>query len=176
MGPVSTRILEKNRNRKSGKSTIIRNLAAQRHFVSYLVFFSSIRVDPGPTNRGRGKHGEIKVHRSNACVDCQLFGLEQYRFRGNLVNKLKRKSENNYFEEKCTGGCKQTEFWKTMKPYFSKKSCGTQSKIILQDNDKIVTKNVDVAEVFNKLFVNVAQDIGKDYTFNRNDHPSLQKT
>ena len=40
-----------------------------------------------------------------------------------------------------------------MKPYFSKKSCGTQSKIILQDNDKIVTKNVDVAEVFNKFFV-----------------------
>jgi hypothetical protein len=62
-----------------------------------------------------------------------------------------------------------------MKPYFSKKSCGTQSKIILQDNDKIVTKNVDVAEVFNKFFVNVAQDIGKDYTFNKNDHPSLQK-
>jgi alpha-N-acetylglucosamine transferase len=60
-----------------------------------------------------------------------------------------------------------------MKPYFSKKSCGTQSKIILQDNDKIVTKNVD--EVFNKFFVNVAQDIGKDYTFNKNDHPSLQK-
>jgi phage regulator Rha-like protein len=43
-------------------------------------------------------------------------------------------------------------------------SCGTQSKIILQNNDKIVTKNVEVAEVFNKLFVNVAQDIGKDYT------------
>jgi hypothetical protein len=41
----------------------------------------------------------------------------------NLVNKLKRKSENNYFQERCTGGCKQTEFWKTMKPYFSKKSC-----------------------------------------------------
>ena len=62
-----------------------------------------------------------------------------------------------------------------MKPYFSKKSCGTQSKIILQNNDKIVTKNVDVAEVFSKFFVNVAQDIGKDYTFNKNDHPSLQK-
>jgi hypothetical protein len=91
VGPISTRILEKNRNQKSGKSTIIRNLAVQRHFVSYLVFFSSIRVDPGPTNRGRGKHGEIKVHRSNACVDCQLFGLEQYRLRRNLVNKLKRK-------------------------------------------------------------------------------------
>jgi hypothetical protein len=30
-----------------------------------------------------------------------------------------------------------------------------------------VTKNVDVAEVFNNFFVNVAQDIGKDYTFNK---------
>jgi hypothetical protein len=38
-----------------------------------------------------------------------------------------------------------------------------------------VTKNVDVAEVFNNFFVNVAQDIGKDYTFNKNYHPSLQK-
>ena len=62
-----------------------------------------------------------------------------------------------------------------MKPYFSIKSCGTQSIIILQDNDQIVTKHVDVAEVFNKFFINVAQDIGKDYIFNKNDHPSLQK-
>ena len=37
---------------KSGKSTIIRNLAVPRHFVAYLVFISSICVDPGPTNRG----------------------------------------------------------------------------------------------------------------------------
>ena len=37
---------------KSGKSTIIRNLAVPRHFVAYLVFISSIHVDPGPRNRG----------------------------------------------------------------------------------------------------------------------------
>ena len=36
---------------KSGKSTI-RNLAVPRHFVAYLVFISSIRVNPGPRNRG----------------------------------------------------------------------------------------------------------------------------
>ena len=66
---------------KSGKSTIIRNLAVPRQFVAYLVFISSIHVDPGPRNRGptlllhtspentypRGKHGEIKVHQSSAC-------------------------------------------------------------------------------------------------------------
>ena len=60
---------------KSGKSTIIRNLAVPHHFVSYLMFFSSICVDPGPyivtspeNMYPRGKHGEIKVYRSNACV------------------------------------------------------------------------------------------------------------
>ena len=37
---------------KSGKSTIIRNLAVPSHCVAYLVFISSIRVDPGPRNRG----------------------------------------------------------------------------------------------------------------------------
>ena len=37
---------------KSGKSTIIRNLAVPRHFVAYLVFISSIRVNPGPRNKG----------------------------------------------------------------------------------------------------------------------------
>jgi hypothetical protein len=60
---------------KSGKSTIITNLAVRRHFVSYLLLFSSIRVDPGPTNSPentypRGKHREIKVHRSALELGC----------------------------------------------------------------------------------------------------------
>jgi hypothetical protein len=46
---------------KSGKSTIIRNLAVRRHFVSYLVFFSSIRVDTGPTNRGSTSLLALKI-------------------------------------------------------------------------------------------------------------------
>ena len=60
---------------QSGKSTIIRYVAVPHHFVSYLVFFfPGIHVDPGPyivtspeNTYPRGKHGEIKVHRSNAC-------------------------------------------------------------------------------------------------------------
>jgi hypothetical protein len=42
----------------------------------------------------------------------------------------------------------------------------------LQENDNIVSKNEDVAEVFNQFFVNVAKDIGKDYIFNKNNHPT----
>ena len=62
-----------------------------------------------------------------------------------------------------------------MKPYFSKKSKGTQNKIILQENNEIVTKNEEVSEIFNNFFVNVAKEIGKDYEFDKNNHPSLQK-
>ena len=69
----------------STNTTIIRNLAVPRHFVSYLVFFSSIRVDPGPyivtipeNTYPCGKHGEIKVHRSNACgVHLSMNGIAQ---------------------------------------------------------------------------------------------------
>jgi hypothetical protein len=46
---------------KSGKSTIIRNLAVLRHFVAYLVFISSIRVDPGPRNRGPSSLLALKI-------------------------------------------------------------------------------------------------------------------
>ena len=46
---------------KSGKSTIIRNLAVPRHFVAYLVFISSIRVDPGPRNRGPSSLLALKI-------------------------------------------------------------------------------------------------------------------
>ena len=37
---------------KSGKATIIRNLAVPSYFIAYLVFMSSNRVDPAPRNRG----------------------------------------------------------------------------------------------------------------------------
>ena len=46
---------------KSRKSTIIRNLAVPRHFVAYLVFISSIRVDPGPRNRGPSSLLALKI-------------------------------------------------------------------------------------------------------------------
>jgi hypothetical protein len=34
---------------------------------------------------------------------------------------LKRKSMKTYFLERCSGGTKSGDFWKTIKPFFSKK-------------------------------------------------------
>ena len=78
---------------------------------------------------------------------------EKYRIRRNLVNKLKKTSENTYFQERCLGGSKSSDFWSTMKSYFSKTSCSSNNKIILQEGENIVSDNQGVAEVFNGDFL-----------------------
>jgi hypothetical protein len=54
-----------------------------------------------------------------------------------------------------------------MKSYFSKTSCSSNNKIILQEGENIVSDNQGVTEVFNEFFVNVARDIGllRQYLF-----------
>jgi hypothetical protein len=85
-------------------ATIIRNLAVPRHFIAYLVFISSIRVDPGPTNRGPtsllalkirtpvANTGEIKVSFIIACVS--FSELENDTLNQAELNEIKI-NENN---------------------------------------------------------------------------------
>ena len=89
---------------------------------------------------------------------------EAYRKQRNLVTKLKRKSINTYFQERYTGGQKSKHFYTTVKPFLSKKSTGSQQKIVLVEND--------ICDTINTFFVNVAYDIGKDVIFDGNSHPS----
>ena len=46
---------------------------------------------------------------------------EKFRKQRNLVTKLKKNSMKTYFLERCMGGAKNVTFWKTVKPFFSKK-------------------------------------------------------
>ena len=101
---------------------------------------------------------------------------EAYRKQRNLVTKLKRKSVNTYFQERFAGGQKSKHlFYSTVKTFLSKKSTGCQQKIVLVDSDKILNNTKDVCDTFNTFFVNVANDIGKDITFDESSHPSISK-
>ena len=61
---------------------------------------------------------------------------EMYRQQRNYVNKLRRYSIRNYFVERCTGGCKQKDFWPTIKPVLTNKGSHFENSIILcQNND-----------------------------------------
>ena len=59
--------------------------------------------------------------------------------------------------------------------FIKKKSIGSQQKIVLVENDKIVNNTKDVCDTFNTFFVNVANDIGKEVIFDGNSHPSILK-
>ena len=104
---------------------------------------------------------------------------ENYRAQRNFVTKLKKKSRQNYFFERCASGPKSKDFWPTIKPFLSKKGSDGGNEIILCENEKIVSNQSEVCEIFNEHFVNVAKDIGRDaphYKSDFSDHPSILKT
>ena len=68
----------------------------------------------------------------------------------------------HYFFERCAGGPKSKDFWPTSKPFLSKKGSGGGSEIILSGNEKNISDQREVCDIFNNYFVNVAKDIGKD--------------
>ena len=43
------------------------------------------------------------------------------------------------------------------------------------ENNQIVSDDTEVAKIFNNSFVNVAKEIGQDYIFDRENHPSIKK-
>ena len=82
---------------------------------------------------------------------------------------------STYFLERCTGGSKASDFWKTIKPYMSNKSISKNNKIILNENGNLVTETENVTEIFNDFFVHVADNIGKGQSFDPDNHPSIKK-
>lgn len=57
---------------------------------------------------------------------------EAYRKQRNFVNKLKKKSVQKYFYERCAGGPKSSDFWPTIKPFLSSKGVKTNNSITLR--------------------------------------------
>ena len=100
---------------------------------------------------------------------------KQYGAQRNLVKKLKKKSINTYFQERCIGGAKSENFWKIIKSYLSKKSTTSLSKVVLSENNKLITNQNEVSQVFNSFFINVSNDIGKGVSSDEKNHPSICK-
>ena len=98
---------------------------------------------------------------------------EKFRKQRNFVTKLKRKSMKTYFLERCSGGTKSGDFWKTVKPFFSKKGSSGEQQIVLNESDKIVNDQKEVANHFNNFFSTVAENIGKDTVYDPSDYPNL---
>ena len=82
---------------------------------------------------------------------------ENYRKQRNHVNRVKKKSVQNYFFERCVRGPKSSDFWPTIKPFLSKKGSSSNNHITLSENGEIINDLAKVSEVFNDFFINVAK-------------------
>ncbi|XP_014673473.1 PREDICTED: uncharacterized protein LOC106813766 [Priapulus caudatus] len=94
---------------------------------------------------------------------------ENFRIQRNKVTKLKRESVNTYFMERCAGGPKSRDFWPTIKPFLSKGASSGEDVCLLENQ-------TSVSNIFNKFFVSVADNIGKDLSEQEvTNHPSVRK-
>ena len=82
-----------------------------------------------------------------------------YRKQKNYIVNLNRKAKKKYFRDLETS----EDFWKSAKPYFSKK-VQHHEKIFLLDDSKKSNKLIDdeatIAQIFNDYFVNIASYLG----------------
>jgi len=91
----------------------------------------------------------------NKCKD--NLNWQKYRKQRNLVTSLKRKSIQNYFDQRCNGNTNK-HFWKTVRPFVTNRQTAG-SCVSLFDDDKLVTKPAEVVTLFNKHFIDIASDL-----------------
>jgi hypothetical protein len=75
--------------------------------------------------------------------------------------------------ERCVGGPKSTDFYPTIKPFLTNKGSNITKDIILEDNNKNINHQLQVANNFNNFFINVAKYIGNDNDSSAEEHPSI---
>ena len=76
-------------------------------------------------------HNQYLKTKSNKNWEC-------YRVQRNYVNKLKRQSIRHYFIERCFGGPKQKDFWRTLKPFLTNKGSFFENNIVLCNENQII--------------------------------------
>ena len=108
------------------------------------------------------------IHKKNMLYNVNRTGKvkwDDYRKQRNLTTSINKQSKLTYFRERCDGGPKNQSFWRTIKPFMFDKSASHDNKIILQENDIIITDTQEICEIFNTYFTSVANNIGFDDSF-----------
>ena len=85
---------------------------------------------------------------------------EKYRVLRNECVKLTKKVKREYFANLNMNCIKDNRtFWKTVKGNFTNKNNDNGKKIILVENNDIISENTKVAEIMNNYFVNITEDL-----------------
>ena len=83
-----------------------------------------------------------------------------YKKQINYCVSLFRK-EKKFFENLDAKNATDNKiFWKTVKPFLANKISSNRNKITLTQKDGIISRNKDVAEIFNTFSINVVSNLG----------------
>ena len=85
---------------------------------------------------------------------------ERYRQQRNVTTNIRKNAIRDYFNNKCSGGPRNCNFWKTMKPFLTNKGAKDGSSIMIRTEDSIETNPKEVANLMNNFYVNIATEIG----------------
>ena len=78
-----------------------------------------------------------------------------YKKQRNFFVNLLRKTKTEYFQKLNVKDLSDnTKFWKTIKPFFSNKGLNC-NKLILKENNRLITEEKELATVMNTIFVNI---------------------
>ena len=87
----------------------------------------------------------------------------KYNKQRNLCVGLLRNAKRNYYENLDLNDVNDDKkFWTTVKPLFCYK-IKLVKNITLDENDKLVRDEEEVASIFNYFFVNIASNLGNKY-------------
>ena len=108
------------------------------------------------THRSKLKNIYNKYRTEDNCAN--------YKKQRNFFINLLRKTKTEYFQKLNVKDLSDNrKFWKTIKPFFSNKGLNSK-KLMLKENNRLITEEKELATVINTFFVNTTEslDLKKD--------------
>ena len=82
--------------------------------------------------------------------------LARFRKYRNFVVKLNRHTKRSFFANTSSS---QKCFWKAVKPFFDKKNTISRERILLIENDEIITSDKEQCTIFNVFFNTITDSL-----------------
>ena len=84
---------------------------------------------------------------------------DNYKKQRNFCVSLLRKTKQNFFQNLDTTNIRDSRsFWRTIKPYFNANG-SSLNKMMLKENERLVTDEKKIAEIMNSYFVNITNNL-----------------
>ena len=84
--------------------------------------------------------------------------LFEIQTRKNQCNNLTKISKRDHLNKVAQNGFQSNkEFWNTVNPYLTNKCGINRDKIIIENNERFISDENEIAEIFNDYYINIVE-------------------